>query len=149
MREITKQMIEHYKIMELGYDFMGYPIYQKNKLSFHHTLIPKRHSKDYGIGDGYVWWNGAILYQPTSHEYLHLIESKNYDMFLAITSELFDETMKGYLDKENLLRIRDILVQFEKEHIADIGKSKGNHLIKEEYLYRADLDRPMSRVRKR
>lgn len=149
MREITKQMIDHYKIMKLGYDFMGYPVYQKNKLSYHHLIIPRRQSKEAGIGEGYLWWNGAILNQSTSHEYLHLIEAKDFDMFSAITSEMIDENVKGYLDMENLKRILDILKCFEREHFADVGKSKGNYLIKDEYLYRPALEEPMKRVRKR
>ena len=56
-------------------------------------------------------------------------------MFLAITSEMIDENVKGYLDRENLLRIRDILEQFEREHCSDRGK-KGNLLIKDSYLRR-------------
>ena len=135
MREITKQMIEHYKIMKLKIDFMGYEVNKKNTLSFHHLIVPKRCSQQNGLGEGYLWWNGAILNQSTSHEYLHLIEAKDYDMFLVITSEMIDENIKGYLDKENLLRIRDILEQFEKEHCSDKGK-KGNLLIKDTYLRR-------------
>ena len=149
MREITKQMIDYYKIMKLGYDFMGYPVYQKNKLSFHHLIVPHRHSKEAGLGEGYLWWNGAILNQSTSHEYLHLIETKDFDMFSAITSEMIDENVKGYLDMENLKRILDILKCFEREHFADVGKSKGNYLIKDEYLYRPALEEPIRRVRKR
>ena len=148
MREITKQMIDYYKIMKLGYDFMGYPVYQKNKLSYHHLIIPKRQSKEAGIGEGYLWWNGAILNQSTSHEYLHLIEAKDFDMFSAITSEMIDENVKGYLDMENLKRILDILKCFEREHCSDRGK-KGNYLIKDEYLYRPALEEPMKRVRRR
>ena len=129
MREITKQMIEYYKIMKLGYDFMGYPTSKKNTLSFHHLIVPRRNCKAAGLGEGYIWWNGAILNQSTSHDYLHLIEAKDYDMFLAITSEMIDENVKGYLDRESLLRIRDILEQFEREH-------KGNLLIKDNYLRR-------------
>ena len=135
MRDITKQMIEYYKIIKLGYDFMGYPASKKNTLSFHHLIIPKCQCQQNGLGEGYLWWNGAILNQSTSHDYLHLIEAKDYDMFLAITSEMIDENIKGYLDRENLLRIRDILEQFEKEHCSDRGK-KGNLLIKDTYLRR-------------
>ena len=135
MREITKMMINQFKIMKLGYDFMGFTVDKKSSLSFHHLIIPRRNCKEYGIGEGYLWWNGAILNQPTSHEYLHLIEAKDYDMFLAITSEMIDENVKGYLDKENLLRIRDILEQFEREHCSDRGR-KGNLLIKDSYLRR-------------
>ena len=148
MREITKQMIDYYKIMKLGYDFMGYPVYQKNKLSYHHLIIPRRQSKEAGIGEGYLWWNGAILNQSASHEYLHLIESKDFDMFSAITSEMIDENIKGYLDMYNLKRILDVLHSFEREHCSDRGK-KGNYLIKEEYLYRPALEEPMKRVRRR
>ena len=135
MREITKRMIEYYKIMKLGYDFMGYPSLKKNTLSFHHLIVPRRNCKAMNLGDGYLWWNGAILNQPTSHEYLHLIETKDYDMFLDITSEMIDQNFKGYLDRKNLLRIRDILERFEKEHCSDRSK-KGNLLIKDNYLRR-------------
>lgn len=135
MRAITKQMIKHYKIMKLKIDFMGYEVSKINTLSFHHLIVPHRDCKTKGLGEGYLWWNGAILNQPTSHEYLHLIEAKDYDMFLAITSEMIDENVKGYLDRENLLRIRDVLEQFEREHCSDRGK-KGNLLIKDSYLKR-------------
>ena len=135
MRAITKQMIKHYKIMKLKIDFMGYEVSKINTLSFHHLIVPHRNCKTFGLGEGYVWWNGAILNKSTSHDYLHLIEVKDYDMFLAITSEMIDENVKGYLDKENLLRIRDILEQFEREHCSDRGR-KGNLLIKDSYLRR-------------
>ena len=135
MREITKQMIGYYKIMKLKVDVMGYEVNKMNTLSFHHLIVPRRNCKAAGLGEGYIWWNGAILNQSTSHDYLHLIEAKDYDMFLAITSEMIDENAKGYLDRENLLRIRDVLEQFEREHCSDRGK-KGNLLIKDNYLRR-------------
>lgn len=135
MREITRKMIDYYKIIKLKMDFMGYPVQRKSDLSFHHLILAKRNCKNTGFGEGYLWWNGAILNQSTSHDYLHLIESKDYDMFLAITSEMIDQNFKGYLDRENLLRIRDILEQFEREHCSDRSK-KGNLLIKDSYLRR-------------
>lgn len=146
MREITKQMMSDYKIKELGFDFMGYPA--NNMLSFHHLIVPHRECRSMGLGDGYYRWNGAILVQKTSHEYLHLIEAKDYDMFSAITSEMIDENQKGYLDMDNLRYILDVLHCFEREHCSDRGK-KGNYLIKDEYLYRPALEEPMRRVRKR
>ena len=66
--------------------------------------------------EGYLEWNGAILKQLTSHNYLHYIENKDYDRFLAITSELIDENIKGKIDKDNLIMIRDILLSFEREY---------------------------------
>ena len=137
MREITEKMINYYKINKLGYDFMGYE-FNKKLASFHHLIVPHRECKAKGLGEGYLWWNGSILIQSTSHDYLHLIEAKDYDMFLAITSEMIDENIKGYLDKENLLKIRKILEQFEREHCSDRGK-KGNLLIKDEYVRRRKI----------
>lgn len=138
MKEIAERMIKDFKIMKLGYDFMGYNVDKKSSLSFHHLIIPRRESRKYKIGDGYLYWNGAILKQNTSHDYLHLIESKDHDMFLAITSEMIDENIKGYLDISNLRYINDVLCQFEREYCSDLSK-KGKLLIKEEYLRRPKL----------
>lgn len=135
MREITEKMIKNFKIMKLGFDFMGYSVDKKSSLSFHHLIIPHRESHKYKIGEGYLYWNGAILRQNTSHDYLHLIETIDYDMFMAITSEMIDENIKGYLDIANLRYINDVLCQFEYEHCSDMSK-KGKLLIKDDYLKR-------------
>ena len=55
MKEITEKMIKDFKIMKLGFDFMGYRVDRKQSLSFHHLIVPHRESKDYGIGDGYLY----------------------------------------------------------------------------------------------
>lgn len=124
--------------MKLGFDFMGFTVDKKSSLSFHHLIIPRKNSKEYGIGEGYLFWNGAILRQDTSHDYLHLIEAKDYDIFLAITSEMIDQNIKGYLDINNLRRINDLLTAFEREHCSDRGK-KGKLLIKDGYYRRMKL----------
>ena len=67
------------------YDFMGYTFNKTIELSFHHLIIPKKNSKKEGIGDGYVWWNGAILKRDTAHDYLHRIEQIDRETFLWIT----------------------------------------------------------------
>ena len=100
MREITKQMIKIYNINQ--FDFMGYDIKRKESLSFHHLIIPHRESQLYGIGNGYTIWNGAILVQETSHEYLHIIESRDYEIFCRITSEMIDQNLMGKLNVDNL-----------------------------------------------
>ena len=133
MREITREMIKEYRLMKLGYDFMGYEIKNKQDLSFHHLIVPRINCKALGLGEGYLKWNGSILNQNTSHDYLHLIEAKDLDMFMAITSEMIDENAKGYLDIKNLQRISDVLSCFEREHCSDRGK-KGRLLIKEDYI---------------
>ena len=135
MRDITKIMIKKYALMKLKYDFMGYEFNNPNQLSFHHLIVPHRLCKSKGLGEGYIEWNGAILRQNTSHDYLHIVERYDLDMFNAITSEMIDENVKGYLDIENIKAIDDILNNFEREYCSARTK-KGYPLIKEEYTRR-------------
>ena len=132
MKPITREMIKKYGIKD--FDFMGYDVRRKENLSFHHLIIPHRNCKEYGMGEGYLLWNGAILNQDTSHEYLHIIEYVDYDVFCSLTSEMIDMNIKGYLDKDNLRYIKDILLYFEREHDHDRNK-KGKLLIKREYTH--------------
>lgn len=133
MREVTKLMINDFKIMKLGYDFMGYKVDRKESLSFHHLVVAKRHCKELGYGDGYLFWNGAILVQDTSHEYLHTIERVDRDRFMAITQRMIEENRMGKLDVELLRQIRDILEGFEREH-KHTTNSKGKPVIKQKYI---------------
>ena len=133
MKEITKLMVNDFKIMKLGMDFMGYHVNRKQDLSFHHLIIQRRHCKEAGLGEGYLYWNGAILRQNTSHDYLHLIEKIDPDIFYELTSEMIDENIKGRLDIDNLKRIHDLLLYFEREHDHDTSK-KGKLLIKREFV---------------
>ena len=133
MIEITKIMINDFKIMKLGMDFMGYHVNRKQDLSYHHLIIPRRHCKEAGLGEGYLYWNGAILRQNTSHDYLHIIEKIDPDIFYELTSEMIDENIKRRLDIDNLKRIHDLLLYFEREHDHDTSK-KGKLLIKREFV---------------
>lgn len=132
MKEVTKIMIKEYNIKKLGYDFMGYCLQKNDIYTFHHLIIPKR------AGGKDEIWNGAVLCGNTSHPYLHIIESKDFDIFAYITSEMIDMNIKGHLDIDNLRRINDALKQFEKEHINDRTR-KGKILIKEDYKKRIIL----------
>ena len=133
MKEITKIMVNDFKIMKLGYDFLGYKVNRKQDLSYHHLIIPRRHCKGAGLGEGYLYWNGAILRQNTSHDYLHIIENIDPEIFCLITSEMIDENIKRKIDIDNLKRIKDLLIYFEREHDHDITKS-GKLLIKREFV---------------
>ena len=117
-----------YKLRELGIDFMGYE-YHKSDASYHHLIVPRRK------GGPETIQNGAILMQSTSHNYLHTIEKYDLEIFEFITSEMIDENIKGYLDKENLHYIDDALKYFEHEYCSATTK-KGKPLIKEQYLHR-------------
>ena len=133
MKEITKIMVNDFKIMKLGMDFMGYHVNRKQDLSYHHLIIQRRHCKEAGLGEGYLYWNGAILRQDTSHAYAHVIEKIDPDIFYELTSEMIDENIKGRLDIDNLKRIHDLLLYFEREHDHDTSK-KGKLLIKREFV---------------
>ena len=133
MKEVTKLMVNDFKIMKLGMDFMGYHVNRKQDLSYHHLIIPRRHCKEAGLGEGYLYWNGAILRQDTSHAYAHVIEKIDPDIFYELTSEMIDENIKGRLDIDNLKRIHDLLLYFEREHDHDTSK-KGKLLIKREFV---------------
>ena len=142
MKQIVKDMIKIYKIDKLGFDFCGYSLQKGDIYTYHHNIIARRNGGPETIS------NGAILCGKTSHQYLHLIEAKDYDMFSAITSEMIDENIKGYLDMDNLRYILDVLHCFEREYLLAKRKN-GDYLIKDEYLYRPALEEPMKRVRRK
>lgn len=130
---VTKLMIDEFNMKKLGYDFMGYTFNRTKDLSFHHLIVPRKDSKRILGNDGYIRENGAILVQDSSHDYLHLIEHINREMFEIITEELIKENKQGYLSSDNIKKIHKILEQFEKEHLHDKSK-KGKVLIKYKYL---------------
>lgn len=133
MKSVTREMVKQYQLGKLGYDFMGYKIHNIEHLSFHHLIVPKRDCKRQGLGDGYFKWNGAILVQETSHDYLHIIERVDRDMFLEITRIMIEENKNEKLDIESLRRIREMLLLFEREHKNDTT-GKGRKLIKQKYI---------------
>lgn len=131
MKEITKHMIKDFNIKKLGYDFMGYENQKGDIYTFHHLIIPRR---DGGPSEK---WNGAVIL-TTPHQYLHVIEYKDYEVFAAITSEMIDMNLKGYLDKDNIRYIDSCLNYFERE-FSGARTSKGKSLIKPEYVRRRKL----------
>lgn len=136
MLDVTQKMIDDYKIKILRYDFMGYYINKrKPDLSFHHFIIPKYECLLNNYGEGYYMWNGVILRQKTAHEYLHIIEKHDLDRFDAISSELLDQKIKGYIDMNNLIYINDILESFEREFLNKTD-DKDCYIIQERYYNR-------------
>ena len=129
MKQVTKLLINEYKIKQLGYDFMGYRLQKGDIYTFHHLIIPRRD------GGKMVKENGVILCGETSHPYLHLIEAKDYDLYKYITIEMLDMNLKGYLDLKNIMNINRLLLQFEEAY-GEVKSSKGKLLIKELYRER-------------
>lgn len=134
MRQITKLMINEYNLKKLRYDFMGFRFKRLDELSFHHLLIPHRDCNNVE-SKGFVKWNGAILVQDTSHEYLHTIELYDRDRFEYITKCMQEMNINGQLDMYNLERIEQALRVFETEY-KDLANRKGKVLIKDKYFNR-------------
>ena len=129
MKEITKLMIDEYKLLELGFDFMGYTFNEEKSLSYHHLIVPRRkHGK-------YSKENGAILVRDTAHDYLHLIERIHRKSFEDITREIINENRQGYIDIKSIERIDEILSEFEDKYDQFVEK-KGYFMIKDNYTRR-------------
>lgn len=127
-------MIKEYNLRKLGYDFMGFRFNRVEELSFHHLIIPRRDC-DNVESKGFVKWNGAILVQDTSHEYLHTIEQYDRDRFEYITERMKEMNVNGELDIHNLERIEMALRGFELEY-RDLTNRNGKVLIKNNYYNR-------------
>lgn len=107
--------------------FMGYTL--DRNATFHHIVKKERGGKE-------EISNGAVL-NPYAHEYLHIIEYKDYDTFIAINKIL--EIINNQKDRpttEQLEIISKILSMFEEEHKEE-KTSKGKRLIKHQYLDRS------------
>lgn len=137
MKNVTITMINEFSLRKLRYDFAGYSFQRVEQLSFHHLIISHRDSILLHVPEeGYVYYNGAILTQSKSsdfHDYLHIIQKYDHDIFVAITNELIEENKKGCIDIANLKRIRDLLVEFERKHKGERTKN-GYPLIRESFV---------------
>lgn len=133
MIRMNKILIYKYALMVIKFDLMGYPIEDEEDVSLHHVIIPGKSCPKKGFGKGKYFWNSAPLNKNTSHPYLHLVERFDKDRFQAITSELYDQIVKGHISYENLKAIDDILRSFERDAFTAYTKKPN---IKEEYTKR-------------
>lgn len=125
MKHVTSELIYVFKPKDI--DWMGYEIETTRDLSFHH-LVKKTD------GGRYDFDNGALLRSDTAHQYLHLIEAKDFDMYVYINNLLKNINTQGYSPSiRQLMAIRAILEQFEREHCSD-RTNKGKPLIKTRYI---------------
>lgn len=126
MKEITRVMINIYNLKKTC--FMGYKTSRENPYTYHH--IKKRcHGGEISIK------NGAIL-TKYAHEYLHIIESKDVELYEYINNVLMqiNEQMHEPLERQ-IKAIWYMLEIFEEQHKNDTT-SKGKVLIKNEYRRR-------------
>lgn len=127
MKNITKEMLKIYKPIS-NLDWLNYKIVRKSDLTYHH--IEKRCDGGKRTID-----NGALLL-PTAHQYLHLIEFKDTDTYIAINKIFKYVNQQQYEPtQEQRELIEYLLLEFEKSHRWDKG-SKGKLLIQRKYLER-------------
>lgn len=126
MDKVTFQMLKIYKPFS-GLDWMNYVLVKKD-VTFHHC-------KKRCDGGERTIENGALL-MPHAHQYLHLIEFKDIEIYNAI-NKIFKLVNQQWCEPTTEQRqiIEYFLLEFEKEHRNDKG-SKGKSLIKYKYLQR-------------
>lgn len=131
MKKITKEMLKIYKPYS-DMDWMNYKIV-RNDMTAHH-ILKKEHGGNLEIS------NIAPL-RSVSHQYLHLIECKDIDTYIAI-NKIFKYVNQQLAEptREQREIIEYLLKEFEKEHKWDKG-SKGKLLIKRKYLERCNFDK--------
>lgn len=127
MKEVTREMLKIY-VPYSNMDWLNYTLVKKD-LTFHH--IRKRED-----GGKATIENGALL-MPVGHQYLHLIEYKDIETYIAI-NKIFEVVngQKAEPTPEQRQIIEYLLKSFEKKHKWDKG-SKGKLLIKYKYKDRA------------
>lgn len=126
MKQITNLMVNMYNLKKI--DFMGYKVSKDNPYTYHHLI-----KRCYGGKETIE--NGAVL-TKNSHEYLHIVETRDLELYNCINNVLKQINEQGH---EPLLRqilaIDYLLKLFEKDHMED-RSSKNKRLIKNEYLRR-------------
>lgn len=126
MKQITKEMLRIYKPIS-NLDWMNYKLVKKD-LTFHHIVKKSDGGKQ-------IITNGALL-MPIPHQYLHIIEYKDWKiynhinaLFRIINDQQYEPT------PEQREAIEYMLLEFEVKHEND-KTAKGKKLIKQEYKMR-------------
>lgn len=125
-KSVKTKLIVNFKLQKAGIDFMGYN-FNLQEATYHHLIIPKRR------GGQATYENGAILMRTTAHDYIHIIERYDLDVFDAITEAIISQKNKGHLDVADLKYIKSCLEYFEKYYSNEISR-KGKPIIKERYI---------------
>lgn len=126
MKQITREMLRIYKPIS-NLDWLNYKLV-KRELTFHHIVKKCDGGRE-------IITNGALI-MPIPHQYLHIIEFKDWktykhinDVFRLINDQKYEPT------QEQRETLEYILQEFETKH-KDDRTSRGKRLIKIEYLDR-------------
>lgn len=127
MRWLRKLKQEMLKIYRSDLDWMNYRLVKKDVTQHH--IVKREHG-------GRLEWDNIALLMPTAHQYLHLIECKDIDTYVALnkTFKMINSRRDAPTDAQREL-VEYLLCEFEKVHRWDKG-SKGKLLIQRKYLER-------------
>ena len=126
MDKVTQEMLEIYKPLS-HLDWLNYKLVKRD-ITFHH-IIKKE------LGGKRTIENGALL-MPISHQYLHLIECKDNDTYVALNKLFKCINEQRYEPTREQREIVEYLLQeFERVHRWD-KNSKGKLLLQRKYLER-------------
>lgn len=108
-------------------DWMNYRLV-KSEITQHH-IIKREHG-------GRMEWTNIALLMPVAHQYLHLIEYKDPETYIALNKvfRMINNQMEAPTEDQREL-VEYLLSEFERVHRWDKG-SKGKLLIQRKYLER-------------
>lgn len=131
MDRLKKEMLKIYKPLS-HLDWMNYTLVKRD-ITYHHII-----KREYG-GEKTIE-NGALL-MPVAHQYLHLIECKDNDTYVAI-NKIFKYVNEQRYEptREQREIVEYLLREFESVHRWDKG-SKGKLLLQKKYLERDFIKR--------
>ena len=127
MDSVKRKMLKIYKPIS-NLDWMNYKLVKKD-ITFHHIVKAENQGKR-------TIENGALI-MPVGHQYLHLIECKDIETYIAI-NKIFKYVNQQMCEptREQREIIEYLLQEFEKVHRWDKG-NKGKLLIQRKYLERS------------
>ena len=127
MDSVKREMLKIYKPIS-NLDWMNYKLVKKD-ITFHHIVKAENQGKR-------TIDNGALI-MPVGHQYLHLIECKDIETYIAI-NKIFKYVNQQMCEptREQREIIEYLLQEFEKVHRWDKG-NKGKLLIQRKYLERS------------
>lgn len=127
MKKIKKEMLQIYKPYS-HLDWLNYKLVKKD-VTLHHII--KREN------NGLLEISNLALIMPSGHQYLHIIECKDLNTYIAINKILkLINNQEAEPTRDQREIIEYLLQEFEYKHKED-KNSKGKLLIKREYTERS------------
>ena len=129
MNKITKEMLKIYKPIS-NLDWMNYKLVKKD-VTRHHII-----KKEDG---GKLEINNLALLMPIPHQYLHLIECKDIDTYIALNKIFKVINNQQHEPNKDQREIIEYLLQDFEYHNRNERNSKGKLIIQKKYKDRVYL----------